>query len=199
MIFLESVRLENGKVFNLNYHQQRVDETFEKIMKDRKSFCLYEEIQKMKLPSVGLYKIRIEYGSQIIKKEIIPYNRKKIEKFYFVNGEHIFYDLKYADRTCFMNLEKNIPDAEMIILKNGMITDTSFSNLVFCADNQWVTPKNFLLNGTTRKRLLSEKKIKEMEIHYKNIFDFETIGIINSMNDLEENVFKISRDNIIIL
>lgn len=198
MSFLESIRLENGKIFHLDYHQQRVNETFEKMIKGQ-PFNLESEIRKMELPVSGLYKIRIEYHSQIIKKEIIPYFRKKIEKFYFVEGGKISYDLKYTDRSYFANLEKPLPNAEMIIVQNGMITDTSFSNLVFWVDNQWVTPKNFLLNGTTRKRLLSEKKITEAEITLKSIFDFEKIGIINSMNDLGENIVKVSSKNIIYL
>lgn len=91
-------------------------------------------------------------------------------------------------------LKKNAKAQEIIILKEGKIIDTSFSNLVFFNKGKWYTPKTFLLNSTCRQRLLHQNKIFETDIGIHNLLKFEKIGIINAMQDLGENCQEISEE-----
>ena len=75
---------------------------------------------------------------------------------------------------------------EIIIVKDGLITETSISNLVFFDGNQWYTPDNPLLKGTCRQRLLEEKKIRETEIRVEALYKFKGFELINTMRDPEE-------------
>ena len=81
----------------------------------------------------------------------------------------------------------------MIFVKNGLVTDSSYANLVFFDGTEWVTPTTFLLNGTCRQRLLSERKIKERIIHATDIPSFTHIGLINAMIDLGELCLPLNR------
>ena len=76
--------------------------------------------------------------------------------------------------------------AEIIIVKNSHITDTSLSNLLFKKGKEWFTPSTYLLNGVQRQWLLKEKKIKETEITLQNLKEFSHLQIINSMNDFDD-------------
>jgi 4-amino-4-deoxychorismate lyase len=72
---------------------------------------------------------------------------------------------------------------DIIIIKDGYVTDTSFSNLVFSEGEQLFTPSSFLLNGTKRQQLLRDGKIKEKEIKMADINKYSNVFLINSMAD----------------
>ena len=89
----------------------------------------------------------------------------EIETFELVENNDFSYDFKFADRTEFEKMKKKARAQEIIIVKNGQITDTSFSNLLFLKNQTWYTPKNFLLNGVQRQNLLKQGIIKRNRNH----------------------------------
>ena len=70
-------------------------------------------------------------------------------------------------------------------MKNGFITDTTFSNIVFYDGMQWITPDTYLLNGTQRQRLLREGRIVSREVRVGDLSRFITAKPINSMLDFD--------------
>lgn len=186
MFFFETIKVKNNTIFHLDYHQKRVNETCEIAFGKACEIDLKKVCETLVIPSKGTYKIRIEYGINHCKSEVIPYSIHPIEEFELVFCDTISYPLKSVDRSCFETIKKTATNQEIIIVKNGFVTDTSFSNIVFYDKNNWVTPCHFLLNGTCRQRLLNEKKIQQIPIKVNDIFSFEKIGLINAMLDLEE-------------
>ena len=73
---------------------------------------------------------------------------------------------------------------EIIIIKNGKVTDCSIGNLIFRQGKKWYTPDSPLLLGTQREKLLREGKIQETTIFQEDIINFDEIKIINAMNTL---------------
>ena len=93
--------------------------------------------------------------------------------------------MKYADR-CLINTlfaQRGSCD-EIIIIKNGKVTDCSIGNLIFRQGEKWYTPDTPLLLGTQREKLLQEGKIQERTIFQEDIVNFDEIKIINAMNSL---------------
>jgi 4-amino-4-deoxychorismate lyase len=43
---------------------------------------------------------------------------------------------------------------DIIIVRNGFVTDASYANLIFRKGDEWFTPATFLLAGTMRAFLL---------------------------------------------
>jgi 4-amino-4-deoxychorismate lyase len=87
-------------------------------------------------------------------------------------------------------LKKNhIVDAseEILIVKNGLVTDTSFSNIVFYDGSDWITPDPPLLKGTKRTRYLRDGEIRTMKIRSSDISHFEKARLINAMLDLDDS------------
>lgn len=82
---------------------------------------------------------------------------------------------------------------DVLIVKNGCITDTTFSNVALFDGTQWCTPDTYLLNGTCRQRLIQDGLLVEKRIGPKDLSDYKYIRPINAMLDLEDtpNVEKI--------
>ena len=74
---------------------------------------------------------------------------------------------------------------EIIIIKNGLVTDTSIANIAILHDERWLTPKLPLLEGTTRKRLLNEGKVFESNITPTMLRNADKIALMNAMVDFD--------------
>jgi len=103
-----------------------------------------------------------------------------------VESNTITYDHKFTDRSEIEALRRGITTDDIVIVKNGHITDTSFSNIVFHDGIRWLTPSTPLLYGTARERLLSDHSIIEEEIRFTDLRHFKKAALINAMIDLDE-------------
>ena len=191
--FIESIKLLNGDVYHLAYHQERVCRTFSHFFPSEKVLSLQESINKIALPAIGKYKIRIVYSKDNLIVEIHPYHIKPINTIKCVNADEYDYSYKFLNREFLNTLKQTSGADEVIFLKNGKVTDSSYANIIFFDGKQWLTPSFFLLNGTCRQRLLNEGKITEVPIHYTDIQNFEQIGFINAMLDIGEFNLPISK------
>lgn len=93
------------------------------------------------------------------------------------------------------DVNKNELAIDILIVKNGLITDTSYSNVILYNGKEWFTPKSFILNGVKRQYLLNTGKIKEIKITLDNLKNFEKISLINAM--LEPQDIEICIENIL--
>lgn len=186
--FIESIKVEDQKIFLKELHQKRMNETFSNFGKECK-IDIYSLFLNLEHDEDGLYKFRIEYDLENqFKTQVIPYVISELDDFELVIDNEIDYNFKSADRTQLQNLKNKSHADEIIIVKNNQITDTSYSNLLFLKDKTWFTPKSYLLNGIMRQNLLKLKKIKEAEITLDNIKEFSHFQLINALNDFD-NMF----------
>ena len=184
--FIESIKVEDQKIFLTELHQKRMNETFSNFGKECK-IDIQSLFLNLEHDEDGLYKFRIEYDLENnFKTQIVPYAISEHEDFELVIDNEIDYSFKSADRTQFQKLKNDIGADEIIIIKDNQITDTSYSNLLFLKDKTWFTPKSYLLNGVMRQSLLASKKIKETEITIDNIKEFSHFQLINALNDFDE-------------
>ncbi|UQB67978.1 aminotransferase class IV [Epilithonimonas zeae] len=184
--FIESIKVEDQKIFLKELHQKRMNDTFSNLGKVCK-IDIYSLFLNLEHDEDGLYKFRIEYDLENnFKTQIIPYAISELDDFELVIDNEIDYSFKSADRTQLQKLKDKSHADEVIIVKNNQITDTSYSNLLFLKDKTWFTPKSYLLNGVMRKNLLQSKEIKETEITLDNIKDFTHFQLINALNDFDD-------------
>lgn len=193
--FFESIKVEDQQVFLLDLHQKRIDETFASFGEDVPSLNLSEITKTLKIDENGLYKLRISYDIQRnYNAKLIPYAIPETDDFQLVVNDNLEYHFKSEDRKRFLVLKEKSPAEEVIIVQNGSITDTTFSNILFLKDKEWFTPKSFLLNGVMRQDLLRNKKIKEAEITLNTIKDYSHFQLINAMNDFDDMfIYPISK------
>jgi len=194
-LLIESIKLLDGEFYNLSYHEQRMNRSLKLLCGLHDQFDLYAFLDEMEKPLSGLHKCRIVYDDQTKDVEFIPYTPKPINSLMVVEHDRINYEFKYADRKTInrlCELRKNCDD--ILIVKRGLVTDASFSNVVFRKGKHWYTPWSPLLKGTMRQNLLERELIIEEEILKEDIKSFESFKLINAM--LEFDSPEISIDNI---
>lgn len=183
-LLLETIKLENGKLVNLKYHNLR----YNKARKDLFSLPEQDLGKQIEIPEEckeGIFRCRITYEKQIEKLEFIPHHPREIRSLQIVHDDTIDYSHKYADRSQLQELYKQREKADdIIIVKNGLVTDCFIGNLVFFDGEKWWTPSRPLLNGTQRQKLLDKGKIHATSISENGVFSYESVGIINVFYNL---------------
>ncbi|MHA3044777.1 aminotransferase class IV [Riemerella anatipestifer] len=183
--FIESICWEHGKFYLVNLHQERVDSSFQRF--NRSSAIDLEKIlRSVEIKTLQKHKIRVIYDLEgNYEIEYLPYQSPILSSFEIIEAPEIDYSLKYKDRDSLNQLKENSNASEVIITQKGYITDTTFSNLIFLKNEEWFTPKSYLLNGVQRQNLLQKKQVKEVEITLDNLSEYSYFKIINSMNNIE--------------
>lgn len=185
--FIESIKIKNGQVYNLSAHNQRLNQTRRKQFGLQKPLNLKKHIRPPEV--TGFYKCRIVYGREIHKIEYLPYALPTVRSLKIVWDNYLDYSLKSKDRSALQALYEQRGTADdILIVKNGFITDTYFCNVVFEKEGKRFTPITYLLNGTKRQTLLKNRQIEEKAIPASEIKQFERVYLINALIDLEDAV-----------
>jgi len=188
-LLVESIKVENRKLSNLEFHNRRLN-------KSRKD--LFNKTDEIRLENIlnipshlgdGIFKCRVLYDEYINKIEWREYTPRNIKFLKIVKCDKIDYSYKYSNREIFKNLLKEndcVGNCDILIIKNGRVTDTSFSNIVLFDGKEWHTPLFPLLKGTKREELLQKGLLQEKDILFDNISQYKTIKPINVMLDFEK-------------
>lgn len=193
---LETIKVENGRAFNLDYHNQRLNAARRELYPGCEPIDLSPIIDIPDSCRTGLYRCRVVYSIQIETVEFIPQVARQFTRLKLVTDNTIDYHLKYADRSRLNRLLEQKGDAdEIIIVRQDELTDCSIGNLVFRDRHGWWTPAQPLLRGTQRERLLREGLIGEKIIRPTDLPAYSDAGIINAFFDLD-NLPKIETANI---
>lgn len=184
---IESICILDGEIRNLDYHQKRMNHSRYKLFGLMDELDVSEIIQIDENQKSGKFKCRIVYAESIEEIQILPYQIRPIHSVRLVENNAIEYRFKFEDRQAFAYLKDSVSEDEIIIIQNGQITDTSYSNLVFFDGEKWITSRTYLLNGTMRQALLDSGEILEEEVNPKDLNRFLSFKLINAMMNLEES------------
>ncbi len=180
--FVETIRIQDGQPQNLQYHQRRINRTFKHFYPHTPPHNIASLITVPQDFTSGVVKARFLYNQTDFALEFHKYQPKQINCLRLVTADWINYDFKFTDRQAFQKLLSVVKDCnEIIIVKNGYITDTSFSNLVFFDGYSWVTPETCLLPGTYREYLLDQGLITAQEIKPADLKSFTHFKLINAL------------------
>ncbi len=184
---LESIRLEDGRFALLSLHENRMQRSLHQLLGISLSVNLADWLQQFEVPQKGLFKCRILYGQKLKPPEFIPYIKKPITSLQLVDGEHIEYSLKYSNRNEIEKLyaSKNFCN-DILIVKNGCVTDTSYCNIAFKQNEVWFTPDRPLLHGVQRTYLLQQGIIQPAPIRQDELGEFSHFKLFNAMIRWEE-------------
>ena len=184
---VESLKLKDGVIQNLEYHQMRMNRSMGVLFPDAEKIDLAKAISFPENCTSGVFKVRVVYGQGIKQIEVESYTFRSIKSLKIIHHESIDYHLKYTDRQILnelLALRENCDD--IIVVKNGFVTDSFAANLLFFDGEKWVTPETPLLKGTKRQFLLDRGIIFEKEIREADVFRFQKVGLVNAMIDFEE-------------
>lgn len=184
----ETIRITNGSPGNLDLHEQRLNRSRRKLLGLKDNLQLSDYIRVPEECSTGVFRCRVIYAQEVVSIEFVPYVPAPVRTLKLVYADTLVYDHKYLDRSCLTGLiNRDIAD-DILIVKNGFVTDTSYSNIVFTDGKQWVTSDTPLLHGTMRERLLHDGIIKAERITIDNLTQFTHFRLINAMLGFEAPV-----------
>jgi 4-amino-4-deoxychorismate lyase len=190
---VESIKLLDGKFLNLYYHEQRMIHSLKALFGHNELIDLQKYLGPKPFPRKGLYKCRIVYDHQSMETVFQAYEARTIRTLKAVEDDLVQYDFKFTDRSGIDRLfARRAQCGDVLIVRDGQVTDSSFANIVFRQGDEWYTPVTYLLNGTTRQRLLAEGKIKAREILKKDIRSFQTFKLVNAMLEFESPEIEVS-------
>ncbi len=172
----ETIKIKDGKIFNLDWHNNRFNKTQKELFSNTSTMDLKAFIFP---PKNGLYRCKIIYNNNHIESvEYFPYKEKTFKHFTVIKSQ-LDYQYKYTDRSSFQELL--LGNDEIIIEKDGLLTDTSIANIAFFDGVSWLTPKTPLLAGTTRAKLIEEGFLKLENIKKENIKKYSNFALMNAM------------------
>lgn len=183
--FLETIKILDGKIYNISYHQKR----YEEVLSSFSIIKFKNLLDYINAPKEGLYRCRLVYSASNIEDIEVsyhPYQKREITSLKIVYDATIEYSKKYLERDALNKLYKQKEDCDdILIVKNSYITDTSIANIAFFDGKLWHTPKNPLLRGTTRQRLLEESKIIASNIKVDMLKNYSKVALLNAMIDFD--------------
>lgn len=184
---IETICYEQGFFQRVSLHEERMNRSRALLFagSERLSLaqflCIPEAFKDQKV------KCRVTYAREVEKIEYEPYIPRKIRSLKLITDDSIEYAFKMKDRRSLNDLWNQRGDAdEILIVKKGQITDTSFTNIVFLKDGTWFTPEFPLLPGTRREDYLQKKLIVPRVIRPDELCFYEEARLINAFLSLEE-------------
>lgn len=187
--FIETIQLRNGKLLNLIRHQERFEKTRREVLGLTEHPKLEEILRVPEELAQGIYKCRLLYGEQIPEPSFQAYERPLVRSLKMVYDDFIDYGHKRSDRSALNRLYRQRGDCDdILIVKNGLITDSYTANVLFRKGASWLTPATPLLPGCMRAKLLGEGRITEARIRPSDLDHFSHIRLINAMNDMDAGI-----------
>jgi 4-amino-4-deoxychorismate lyase len=182
----ETIKVVDGVPANLAYHTARLNRSRHDLFGSTDNIDLRDVLNGRLDCGKGVNRCRVVYQERIISVETTPYQKRRICSLSLVECNTLEYSYKFVDRSCIEALFKNIRTDDILLVKNGYITDASFANVVFDDGTKWITPSTPLLQGTARARLLENGAIVADEITIHNCRHFKRAALINAMIDLDD-------------
>ena len=163
--YIETLRVVDGCVCNLAYHEQRMNRTRKEMLGQPEPLRIADLLKAVSLP-MGCSKLRFVYDKEGIHDITCTlYTCREIRSLHLVYDDNISYPYKSTDRSALNELKKQQGDCdEILIVRNNHLTDTSYTNIALYDGKQWFTPSIPLLCGTMRQRLLDCGLLQEREI-----------------------------------
>lgn len=178
--FIETIRIENGKIYNLPFHAARMNRTRKEVFGIEQPLdlaaCLSAE------PYQGRTKCRVEYAETIGIIEYVPYRFRPVRTLQWIENDAIDYTYKSSDRHAIQHLLAGRGHSDdILIVREGRITDTSICNVALWNGEAWITPEHPLLGGTQRAYLLATRQIRTGNITKSDLSGYSRIRLFNAL------------------
>ncbi len=181
-LLIESICIKNQQVQLLEYHNQRANMARSALYKKAEMLDLGKVIDVAEAKE-SIVKCRIVYGDKIESVAYQPYELRPIRSLKVIEIDDTWnYDHKYLDRDQLdVYFSQRGSADDMIMIQNGLVTDSYYGNLAFLKNGMWYTPEKPLLKGTKRARLIDQEQIIQQHITQEQITSYESVRIFNAM------------------
>lgn len=189
-LLLESLRIEHGQIGLPTYHNRRMNAARQVLFGATDALDIRQCVGETELPQDGIYKCRVLYDTAVRSIEYVPYQKRVVRSLQLVAIPTGFnYAWKYANRTGLDALFQQRGHCDDVLLvRNGLLTDTSYSNIALFDGAQWYTPSRPLLRGVRVESLVEQGVLRQADIHQRDIPRFRKAILLNAMLGFEDAV-----------
>ena len=188
----ETIKIIGGEPQNLSMHDKRMNRSRRKLFGNNDLLKLSDYIAVPNADKDRIIRCRVIYAISINSIEFSPYIPTNIKTLKIVDAGTLVYDYKYLDRSRLTALIDKSAADDILIMRNGCVTDVSFANIVFTDGERWITPDTPLLQGTMRKLLLLKGLIKMDRITINDLSLFTHFRLINAMLGFDAPLLPVS-------
>ncbi len=184
--FVETIRVVDGVAQNIDLHQRRMDATMAHFAPQANRLTIN---QSAIVCGDGVWKARIVYTPETghVTYESAPYTLRPLHTLRLLTDDDIDYKYKSTDRHLLQRLHDACTDADdALIVRRGLVTDTTYANVAIWDGSRWLTPAEPLLRGTRRAALLRNGKIFEADIRASSLTRTTHIMVFNAMIEPEQ-------------
>lgn len=197
---IETMRVENGEVFLLDYHLQRLKKSADRflfpvsILSLKESIIKYikeipEELYRLKVTVLPDGKCNLQHSFHLGPTKLRVGLAKKP-----VNTQNLFLYHKTTHRMVYEQAKQEQQDWDDVLLwnENGYVTESTIANVVVQFGDKMFTPPIHcgLLPGTFRQYLLDTNQIEEREITVGELSQTNAIYLINSVRKWMEVLWQ---------
>lgn len=137
-------------------------------------------------------KCRVVYEQEFVEVEYAPYAIRPVSSLHIVEDNTFCYQYKSTDRDALNRLfaSRGVAD-DVLIVQDGLLTDTSICNIALWNGERWLTPSCPLLQGTKRASLMDEGVLFPSEIKVDDLKLYSRIRLFNAMIEFGEIEFPV--------
>jgi len=178
MQFFETLKVTKGEIQNLTYHNKRLNQTIKSNFGSDAKIDLQAHIQQ---EDFGLERCKVIYSDRINSIQFFPLIPRIFHSFKLIKTD-ITYNFKNVDREDIISLQEQKGTCDdIIMIKEGLLTDTSIANIAIYDGKQWITPKSPLLKGTFRAMMLEKQLLLEKDVKIKDIKNAQGFALMNAL------------------
>ena len=186
--FIETICYEKGDFQHIGLHNERCNRTRRHFFGALPDVDLHSDLHMPEHLKNKTVKCKVTYGRTVTSIGYTSYQIRPVNSLRIIRDDTIEYSFKYADRTI-LNLlfELRGQCDDILIVKNGFITDTSYANIIFQKDKRWYSPINPLLHGTRLDNYIRKGCILPAQIRQEDLPGFSEARIINAMISIDSS------------
>lgn len=192
---LETMKLENGHIFLLDYHLKRIKKSAHFFSFKYDERLVFQKMNELKRKNkLGIYRLRLRIGKNgTVKIDLHELNlTSQIEIVTLakqpINKKSPYYYHKTTYRHMYEMFKIEGYDDTLLWNEDGYVTEFINGNVVYQINDQKFTPPvdDGLLAGTFRKFLLENGQLTEKSLHKDELNQVEKLWLINSVREWVE-------------
>ena len=186
--FIETICYKNGVFERIELHNDRLNRTRNHFYDKPLEINLIGHLSVPVDLIHSTVKCTVTYAEQIQHISYSNYQIKTLHSLKLIDHNSIDYSFKYADRQVLESLYSNRGECnDILIVKDGFLTDTLYANLVLLRDNRWYSMLNPLLLGTRLQSYLNENIVTPILVTPNDLHLYSEARIINAMISIEDS------------
>ncbi len=182
VFLLETMRISDGRLCLPELHRARMERSCRELYGCAAPLLSIDEAELPEELRRGTVKCRVTYGPEIARIEYEPYSPRLVRSLRLVRDDEVDYHLKYADRSALSALAALRGEADdVLIVRDGLLTDSSYANILLRAGDRLLTPSRPLLEGVMRRHLLDSGVVEEAEVTPSMLMPGNSEGVTEVM------------------